>query len=186
MNKIATSLTIVTFIGFAAVGCMGKTPDHQQASPASATIGTAEMLKGGTIVVRLHGKQDGKMRELKYELKPDDQGYQVFKKNIGGIKVGEQKPIYPPPASPCPSPSIGSARMLQNGTIVLNLRFETNGMIGGSQYKVKPGDPSYKSTLDHVGGLKPGEVKPVPPWPSDKNANNGCKKGPPASTSGGR
>jgi len=186
MNKIAKSFTIVTFAGLAAVGCMGKTPGHQQASPASATIGTAEMLKGGTIVVRLHGKEGGKMREIKYELKPDDQGYQAFKKNIGGIKVGEKKPIYPPPEAPCPSPSIGSARMLKDGTIVLNLRAVSKGRIGEAQFRVEPSDPSYKNTLDHVEGLKPGEVKPVPPWPSDKDVNNGCVKGSPASTSDGR
>jgi hypothetical protein len=29
---------------------------------------------------------------------------------------------------------------------------------------VKSKDPSYTKTLAHIGGLRPGQKKPVPPW----------------------
>jgi hypothetical protein len=28
----------------------------------------------------------------------------------------------------------------------------------------KPGDANYARILSHVGGMSPGEKKPVPPW----------------------
>ena len=63
--------------------------------------------------------------------------------------------------------SIGSATMQDDGTIVMNLRVdEPDGMIGDGQVQCKPTDPEYADVLQHLGGLKPGESKPVPPWPS--------------------
>jgi len=65
--------------------------------------------------------------------------------------------------------SIGSAKMKEDGTLVLMLRAEGPGGIIGDAMKVyKPDDPKYKETLEHIGGLKPGEEKPVPPWPEEK------------------
>ena len=43
---------------------------------------------------------------------------------------------------------------------------------------VEPGDNNYQQIIDHVGGLKPGETKSIPPWPdqapkrSDKPAES--------------
>jgi hypothetical protein len=62
--------------------------------------------------------------------------------------------------------SIGSAKMKDDGTIVLQLRAEgPGGMIGDSLVVYKPDDPKYGEILEHLGGLEPGEEKPVPPWP---------------------
>ena len=60
--------------------------------------------------------------------------------------------------------SIGQASMLADGTIILRLRAEGPGTIGDAMFTYKPGDKDYQSTLHHVGGLQPGENKPVPPW----------------------
>lgn len=38
-------------------------------------------------------------------------------------------------------------------------------MAGDALIMYKPDDPKYKETLEHLGGLKIGEEKPVPPWP---------------------
>jgi hypothetical protein len=65
----------------------------------------------------------------------------------------------PPPAS------IGVARMAPDGTITLRLRASDHGMIGDGRLIYRPGDPCYARVLRHLGGLRPGEVKPVPPWP---------------------
>jgi hypothetical protein len=63
--------------------------------------------------------------------------------------------------------SIGSARMKPDGTIVLQLRATdpASGAIGDAQFEYPPGHPHYEEVLKHIGGLKPGEEKPVPPWP---------------------
>lgn len=58
---------------------------------------------------------------------------------------------------------IGQAAMRDDGTIVMDLRMEDpkSGAIGDARVTYRPGDPRYQATLDHLGGLKPGEIKPV-------------------------
>lgn len=63
--------------------------------------------------------------------------------------------------------TIGSATMTDDGTIVLTLRATGRG-IGDAQIKYPPGSPHYAEVLRHIGGLKPGESKLVPPWPDAK------------------
>jgi hypothetical protein len=64
--------------------------------------------------------------------------------------------------------SIGSATMEADGTIVLMLRAEgEGGMIGDAMFSYPPGHERYQRTLDHLGGLEPGQTKPVPPWPDE-------------------
>ncbi|MDL1872489.1 hypothetical protein FBR05_09800 [Deltaproteobacteria bacterium PRO3] len=61
--------------------------------------------------------------------------------------------------------SIGQATMERDGTIVLDLRAEgPKGAIGEGRLVYPPSHAQYKKILQHLGGLKPGEVKPVPPW----------------------
>jgi hypothetical protein len=63
---------------------------------------------------------------------------------------------------------IGRARMLEDGTIAMELRMEDpkSGAVGHSYPKFAPGSPRYKEILDHLGPFKPGEVKPVMnDWP---------------------
>ena len=62
--------------------------------------------------------------------------------------------------------SIGEARMELDGTIVLRLRAESeDGTVGEGLLRYQPADREYASVLEHLGGLQPGETKPVPPWP---------------------
>jgi hypothetical protein len=54
-----------------------------------------------------------------------------------------------------PNAPIGSASMDKDRTIYLQLRAEgPNGELGDAMFTYRP-----------VGGLAPGESKPVPPWP---------------------
>jgi hypothetical protein len=67
-------------------------------------------------------------------------------------------------AAPLPA-SIGAATMMPDGTITLRLRAEgEGGKIGEGQVTYRPGTARYDEVLRHLGGLKPGETKPVPPW----------------------
>lgn len=61
--------------------------------------------------------------------------------------------------------SIGLARMLEDGTVVLDLRAEDEaGHRGTGQLRYGREHPNYEEILAHLGGLTPGETKPVPPW----------------------
>jgi hypothetical protein len=64
-------------------------------------------------------------------------------------------------------PTIGVARMRPDGTIELQLRATSppGGPVGHRLFEFPPDHPRYQEVLRHLGGLKPGEVKSVPPWP---------------------
>jgi hypothetical protein len=67
-------------------------------------------------------------------------------------------------AAPLPA-SIGAATMAPDGTISLRLRAESaGGAIGEGMLTYRPGTPRYDEVLRHLGGLKPGQTKPIPPW----------------------
>lgn len=78
----------------------------------------------------------------------------------------------PPSAGPgarpaAPGPSIGVAKMKADGTLELRLR----GPGGAEALAVyPPTHAEYKKTLGHLGGMRPGEEKPVPPWPDPWDA----------------
>ncbi len=62
--------------------------------------------------------------------------------------------------------SIGVATMEADGTIVLQLRAEGPGAaLGDARLSYPRTHKDYDMVLKHVGGLKPGESKPVAPWP---------------------
>ncbi len=64
--------------------------------------------------------------------------------------------------------TIGQATMAADGTVTLRLRAVSDeGAIGEAQFTYSPSDSDYASILEHVGGLEPGESKPVPPWPDE-------------------
>jgi len=56
--------------------------------------------------------------------------------------------------------------MSADGVIALQLRATGAGsVVGDALITYAPGDADYESVLAHIGGLAPGETKPVPPWP---------------------
>jgi hypothetical protein len=57
-------------------------------------------------------------------------------------------------------PAIGTALMSADGTVTLNF----NGPIMRGVLAYHRGDPRYARILSHVGGLQPGQKKPVPPF----------------------
>jgi hypothetical protein len=60
---------------------------------------------------------------------------------------------------------IGTATMLADGTLQLMLRAEGGPALGDALFSYPKGHPEYANVLKHLGGLNPGESKPVPPWP---------------------
>ena len=69
-----------------------------------------------------------------------------------------------PVENPAAAPSIGVATMLKNGTILVGVRGPGPDSPLQGVLMVEPGDSTYQQLIDHVGGLKPGETKPIPPW----------------------
>ena len=63
--------------------------------------------------------------------------------------------------------SIGVATMREDGTIVLQLRAEGPGVVGDGTLEYPQSHEQYRYVLDHLGGLRPGEQKPVPPFPDE-------------------
>jgi hypothetical protein len=60
--------------------------------------------------------------------------------------------------------SVGRAKMAADGTITLQLRSLWPDPIAESELVFPPDDPQYEEIKHHLGGIKPGESKPVPPF----------------------
>ena len=74
--------------------------------------------------------------------------------------------------------SIGVATMTSTRIIILDLRAEIAGGVGESRLTYTPSDTQYKAILKHLGGLRPGQSKPVPPWKEEpQHPVNGSKPG---------
>lgn len=76
-----------------------------------------------------------------------------------------QSPTIDPPSAPEKGPppaSIGVATMEEDGTIEMILN------VGTTQFSYPPVHEEYKNILKHLGGLKKGETKPVPPFPDSR------------------
>lgn len=62
--------------------------------------------------------------------------------------------------------AIGVARMLRNGTITLQFPASASStQTEGGWEVIRPGERGYQIFIDMVGGLKPGETKPIPALP---------------------
>jgi hypothetical protein len=73
----------------------------------------------------------------------------------------------PPMTTPAANagPSIGSATMLADGTLQLQLRAEgEGGLVGDALLSYPPSHENYQMILNHLGGMTPGRSKPVPPF----------------------
>ncbi len=57
------------------------------------------------------------------------------------------------------------AEMAPDGTITLTLRAVGGAMIGDGRLVYPPKHPQYDEIKKHVGPMKPGEQKPVKPFP---------------------
>jgi hypothetical protein len=61
--------------------------------------------------------------------------------------------------------TIGTARMAEDGTITMDLVARDANAQGDGRYVYPPDHPDYAMILRHLGGLRPGQTKPVPPFP---------------------
>ena len=63
--------------------------------------------------------------------------------------------------------TIGIASMSADRMITVMLRAENGkSVVGDAAFFMNPGHKDYEKTIQHVGGLKPGQTKPYPAWPA--------------------
>jgi len=55
--------------------------------------------------------------------------------------------------------------MLDDGTILLQLRAKSPDALGDALLRYAPADPHYRTVRDHLPGLRPGGTVDVPPFP---------------------
>jgi hypothetical protein len=72
-----------------------------------------------------------------------------------GQSNSQQKPQY-----------IGEALMAADGTISVDLFMTGDGTPLHGHFIYKTTDRDYEMIIRHLGGIKPGETKPVPPFPN--------------------
>ncbi len=65
---------------------------------------------------------------------------------------------------------IGIAEMDERGVLDLRLSAASPYGFGGSHFTYFPDDPEYDEVVRHLGGIRPGETKSVPPWPDGSSA----------------
>jgi hypothetical protein len=69
-----------------------------------------------------------------------------------------------PPVTCATIESIGTARMAADGTITLHLQSLWPDPSADTDLSYALDDPQYDEIKQHLGGIKPGESKPIPPW----------------------
>jgi hypothetical protein len=61
-------------------------------------------------------------------------------------------------------PAIGEAWLEEDGAITMRLRTTSDGQHVSGTMRYQTTDEHYEDVLNHLGGLKPGEKKLIPPW----------------------
>ena len=82
--------------------------------------------------------------------------------NCAGAALAAERSNQPIPCDDIDS--IGRAKMSVDGAITLQLRSLWPNPIAESELVFPPDDPQYAEIKHHLGGMVPGETKPVPPW----------------------
>ena len=81
-----------------------------------------------------------------------------FATDLCAAAAGDSVPI------PCEAiDSVGRAQMSANGAITLRLHTLWPQRFAESERVYAPNDPQYDFIKRHLGGIAPGETKPVPP-----------------------
>jgi hypothetical protein len=83
---------------------------------------------------------------------------------VGYVLLDVVIELGPSAAATMSEASIGTATMEPDGTLVLQLRAEGPGAMGDALLRYPPSDPRYAEILQHLGGMTPGEEKPVAPF----------------------
>jgi len=95
----------------------------------------------------------------------------------GAVLAAESSPTTDSKEDPAAAKSIGVVRMLADRTIMVGVG---SGDRAQAVLMLRPGDTQYQPLIDHVGGLKPGDTKSIPPWPDPPSPSHSSDAPPPA------
>ena len=87
-------------------------------------------------------------------------------KRLGAALAALYLCLMPVAAQTPPLPeSIGTAQLLDDGSLMLRLRAVSGTTVGEGNLRITPSDPQYDEIRRHIGDIAPGETKLVAPWP---------------------
>lgn len=122
-------------------------------------LGLVTMAKDGTVVFYMRRSTEQGDAIFQSVFPPGSATAAQYAEHVGGLLPNETKPVPPWPET------VGVAKMSADGTLTLYLRSESNGgPIAETVISYKPGDQKYDETIAHIGGIRAGEEKPIPPW----------------------
>jgi hypothetical protein len=87
----------------------------------------------------------------------------VLGASLGGPAAAQFKKDLPP-VTCATVESIGVAAMSADGTITLHLKSLWPDPHEDSDLSYAPDDPQYDEIKKHLGGIEPGQSKPIPPF----------------------
>jgi hypothetical protein len=68
---------------------------------------------------------------------------------------------------------IGSVTMRSDRSLHMTLSsVQCDGTLAEGSFDIEPTEANYQSVIDHLGGLRPNETKPVPAWPEPPCPSN--------------
>lgn len=84
---------------------------------------------------------------------------------LAAVPAGAAPPLAAEARPADAAPSIGTATMLGDGTVLLQLRATgPGGMVGDALLRYPTSDPNYAAVRAHLPALRPGRSVPVPPF----------------------
>ena len=145
--RIALATTLVA--GSAWAGVASRTHGAELAPIGQVSLDSDRQM---TVTYFHQTTVDG--RPLVISIDPDQEAYAGYVSIVGGIEPGETKLVYP---------YRGLAKLNVDGTLTVSIfggRFD-DVVVEPRSSTLAPGDPEYARTIQQVGGLQPGETKPI-------------------------
>jgi hypothetical protein len=120
----------------------------------SDMLGTVEMARDGTLTVKWNSEAYG-YPSPELTIRSNQPAYRGYIDLVGGLKPGERKPMFG-----------GIATVTMNSDHSLSIGWpggNQGGLIVEPQTEnVNPGSGRYEEILRKLGGLEPGDTKPLP------------------------
>jgi hypothetical protein len=97
-----------------------------------------------------------------------------LKQRFGSTDPAPQVAPAPPAGESPGAPTIGVAWMEKNGTVYVRIRLEEGDRIGDVNLTYPKRHPRYRAVVACLGGIRPGEAKPITHFdPSPEGARTG-------------
>ena len=133
--------------------------------------GSAYLDDAGYVIILGARPADGGLPPRVRDLAPTNPDYPLYLRVLKDLKPGETRRLpsladLDAAVSAIRPPPVGTATMDGEGTITLRLRSVSQGMVAETVRTLAPQDPEYAATIEHLGGIKPGESRVIPAYPN--------------------